>query len=329
MFKSFSNLNDALKNTRKAKITFNVERVIQAGRNILDIASNLSAKYSRMYSQVQWMKYDDQGSPSDVTPSEQDSAAISIISDAKNQLSSELNSYDSSSSIHVTQSVTNVTTLLRATGPTRSYDAELVLVGGAIKLKVNTTGAALGNSYITYFGNPATGVTIQQRDSADNLKGTLTSTNGRIIGGLSFAPDGKPVFWSSWPQSGSPALICFCITYSGSCYRFYLEDRAYSQEVVDSFGSAVILGSDDFYVRNQTEIDFSVIYTQFIARGATVAADDKFILAGGTVARVNKWDALFRSIPPTLSTEVSADLSVTVNDLYPGINEVISKIQGL
>lgn len=100
MFHNFQYLNNAIGRSKFTDSKELLERLLSITSNVMSIAKSVSSNYAKQYSQVQWMKYDSDGNPTDVTPGEQNTVPDSILASAKqdvNSLLDALNAYIQSS----------------------------------------------------------------------------------------------------------------------------------------------------------------------------------------------------------------------------------------
>lgn len=82
MFKSFDAMNQRLTEVQLGDY-YRADAINMDAEKILTTAKNISQQYARDYSQVQWMKYDENGNPEDVTPDMQSSVPDSVLAAAK------------------------------------------------------------------------------------------------------------------------------------------------------------------------------------------------------------------------------------------------------
>lgn len=87
-FKDFQALNNALKEVRKTRFYEACQRLMDLSDSAVSIGEMAVSQYSRQYSQIQWMKYDESGDPDDVTPNPQISSTVSVLAKIQSQAKS-------------------------------------------------------------------------------------------------------------------------------------------------------------------------------------------------------------------------------------------------
>lgn len=96
-FESFEALNEALSSCFLTETARKSQRLIDAANNVVSQAKQVASAYASLYAQVQWMKYDEDGVPDDVTPDPQVTAARSVLASAKQVILEQLDVAQNSS----------------------------------------------------------------------------------------------------------------------------------------------------------------------------------------------------------------------------------------
>lgn len=82
-FKSFRELNETLTSVFETTKVASFNTALDALASVVYAAESVASEYAGLYSQVQWMKYSQEGDPDDVTPNQQLAIPDSVIAKLK------------------------------------------------------------------------------------------------------------------------------------------------------------------------------------------------------------------------------------------------------
>lgn len=323
MFKSFSNLNSALDNVSETSLSQAVMRNRDIQQSIVDIARSISQDYAQAYSQVQWMAYDSQGMPTDQTPSEQNSAADSIVSGMKSRVKSLQSGLMGYEPIVVTKQVPTMQARVFVGEDYRNL--ELINNNGALAALFHTGYSHLGKTNVQVYANTVNNCTLTYGDGAQ----LSFPADSRVICGVTVNPiNGILSNCVSYrTANGSYSVI---IGDGSKLYKFVIQTTVIEGQQlapVDSYSFPSSWNISGWTVANNIPIPLIYLALLKLGNGGNFTGISAVTMTGNMTQ--NTWDVVMGKNFPIAETSVSTTFDLAEDSLFEGIDELTQAILDL